>query len=401
MSSRPLADLRIVEFASFVAGPSGGMALAQLGADVIRIDPLGGGSDHRRWPVADGGQSYYWGCLNKGKRSVALDLHSARGRELALALATAPGPDSGIFVDNIVGRRWMSHDALAQRRPDLIHVRLQGHPDGRPAVDYTVNAGVGVPGITGPEGAAGPVNHVLPAWDLVTGMNVATSVLAALHDRQRTGDGAYVQLALSDVALAGVANLGWLAEAANQGTDRPRHGNHVYGSFGIDFATRDGYRVMVVALTEGQWDALCTVTDTGQVFTALQDALAVDLSREDERYRLRETIAAILRPWFAARDLAQVSDELDAARVLWGRYRQMTDVVAAHRRGEHPVLADVELPGAGRVITGRSPPRWDGEHGQPGAPPALGQDTGEVLTDVLGLTEAEIGTLAREHVIPR
>lgn len=397
----PLAGLHVVECASFVAGPTGGMTLAQLGADVVRIDPLGGGSDHLRWPVSAAGPSYYWASLNKGKRSVAVDLRSDEGRELVAALVTAPGPDRGILVDNVVGRRWMSYEAFAARRPDLIHLRVQGYPDGRPAVDYTVNAEVGLPGITGPEDGGAPVNHVLPAWDLVTGLSVSTGVLAALHDRERTGRGAFVELALSDVALAGVANLGWLSEADARGRERPRHGNHVYGSFGVDFACRDGHRVMVVALTEAQWAALCTVTGTRKVFDALEAALDADLTREADRYRLRETIAAILRPWFEARDLPEVRAELDAARVLWGRYRGMTDVVAEHRRAAHGVLADVTLPGGTPAITARSPLRWDGGYGQPGRAPTLGEHTAEVLAETLGLTAADIGRLADGGVIAR
>ena len=408
--ARPLRGLRVIECASFVAGPTGGMTLAQLGADVIRVDPVGGGSDYRRWPVAPTGESYYWHSLNKGKRSVAVDLRSTEGRELLTALIIAPGEDRGILVDNVVGRRWMANDVLTARRPDLIHVRVQGYPDGKPAVDYTVNAEVGLPGITGTEEGGAPVNHVLPAWDLVTGLAVSTGVLAALHARGRTGEGAYVELALSDVALAGVANLGWLSEAAVSGHERPRHGNHVYGSFGVDFACRDGQRVMVVALTEGQWAALCSVTGTGAVFSALEKALDADLTLEDERYRLRETIAAVLRPWFAARDSKQVADELDAARVLWGRYRGMADVVAAHARGVHPVLAHVLVPAddAPRrdvrtqgvpAITARSPLRWDGAYGAPGEAHRLGADTAEVLAEVLGLSDAEIGQLAGRGVI--
>jgi 2-methylfumaryl-CoA isomerase len=399
LPSRPLEGLHVVECASFVAGPTGGMKLAQLGADVIRVDPLGGGSDHRRWPVAASGESYYWSSLNKGKRSVAVDLRSDEGRALVTALIAAPGPDHGVLVDNVVGRRWMAHDALAAHRADLIHVRVQGYPDGRPAVDYTVNAEVGLPGITGTEEGGAPVNHVLPAWDLVTGLSVSTGVLAALHDRQRTGRGAYVELALSDVALSGVANLGWLSEAAARGQERPRHGNHVYGSFGVDFACSDGHRVMVVALTEGQWAALCSVTGTRAVFDALEVAMDADLTLEADRYRLRETIAAILRPWFAARDRKQVSDELDAARVLWGRYQGMTDVVEAHRRGAHPVLADVTIPGETPAITARSPLRWNGDHGPAGEAPVLGQDTAEVLAEVLGLSDAEIGKLVAAGVV--
>jgi 2-methylfumaryl-CoA isomerase len=396
---RPLEGLHVVECASYVAGPTGGMTLAQLGADVIRVDPVGGGNDHLRWPVAADGESYYWASLNKGKRSVAVDLRSAEGRELVTALITAPGPDRGVLIDNVVGRRWMAHDTLAARRADLIHVRVQGYPDGRPAVDYTVNAEVGLPGITGTEEGAAPVNHVLPAWDLVTGLSVSTAVLAALHDRSRTGRGAFVELALSDVALAGVANLGWLSAAAERGVERPRHGNHVYGSFGVDFACRDGHRVMVVALTEGQWVALCSVTGTCKVFEALQAAMDADLTREADRYRLRETIAAILRPWFAARDREQVATELAGARVLWGRYQGMTDVVAAHREGAHAVRADLALPGSASAITARSPLRWNGEHGDAGAAPALGRDTGAVLAEVLGLSDAEIGRLVAAGVV--
>ncbi|ADP80719.1 CoA transferase [Pseudofrankia inefficax] len=410
VAARPLDGLRVIECASFVAGPTGGMTLAQLGADVVRIDPVGGGSDYRRWPVAPTGESYYWHSLNKGKRSIAVDMRSTEGRELITALIAAPGDDRGILIDNVVGRRWMANDVLTSRRPDLIHVRVQGYPDGKPAVDYTVNAEVGLPGITGTEEGGAPVNHVLPAWDLVTGLSVSTAVLAALHARGRTGRGAYIEMALSDVALAGVANMGWLSEAAASGHERPRHGNHVYGSFGVDFACRDGQRVMVVALTEGQWAALCSVTGTGPVFAALETALDADLTQEDARYRLRETIAAVLRPWFAARDSKQVADELDAARVLWGRYRGMTDVVAAHARGVHPVLAHVlvpaddaprrEVPSQGLpAITARSPLRWDGAYGPPGEAPRLGADTAAVLSEALGLSDAEIGRLAGAGVI--
>jgi 2-methylfumaryl-CoA isomerase len=402
---RPLDGLHVVECASFVAGPTGGMTLAQLGADVVRIDPLGGGSDHRRWPVVGDGtgpaeaESYYWASLNKGKRSVALDMRSERGRELVTALVTAPGEDRGVLIDNVVGRRWMSNEALSARRADLVHVRVQGYPDGRPAVDYTVNAEVGIPQITGTEEGAAPVNHVLPAWDLVTGLSVSTALLAALHDRARTGRGAYVELALADVALAGVANLGWLSEAAERGTERPRHGNHVYGSFGVDFACSDGQRVMVVALTERQWVALRTVTGTGDVFAALEKALGADLAQEADRYRLRDTIAAVLKPWFADRDSTTVARELDAARVLWGRYQGMVDVVTAHRAGRHPVLADLELVDGSSAITARSPLRWNGEHGEAGRAPELGRDTEAVLTEVLGLTAREFGRLVDGHVV--
>lgn len=396
----PLEDLRVVECATYVAGPSGGMALAQLGADVIRVDPVGGATDYRRWPLAPGGGSLYWTSLNRGKRSVAVDLRAPAGRELVTALVTAPGSDAGVFLDNNVRRPWLSWEVLSQQRSDLVHVHVQGHRDGRPAVDYTVNAAVGVPSMTGAESGEEPVNHVLPAWDLLTGSTAAVGLLAALRRRDRTGEGGLVEVALADVALAGVACLGWFAEAQLAGQSRPRHGNHVYGSFGVDFTTADGQRVMVVALTESQWRALCEVTGTGAVFEALQTALGVDLHDEESRYLHRETVGAILRGWFAARDLATVRDELEAARVLWGPYRTTMDVVQDHEAcPSRSPLQDVDQPGVGRVLGMGLPLRLDERTLPPVAAPLLGADTEQVLAEVLGLSSAEIGRLHEGGVV--
>ena len=393
---QPLADLTVVEFASFVAGPSAGMGLAQLGAEVVRIDPLAGGNDHQRWPVTLDGASVYWASLNKGKRSVTVDVRSPEGRELVSALATA---GSGIFLDNAVGQRWLSYEALAARRPDLVHVRVQGHRDGRPAVDYTVNAEVGVPQLTGPESVEGPVNHVLPAWDLLTGATAAVGLLSAVHERSVSGRGAHLQIALADVALAGEANLGWLADVELSGQDRSRLGNHVYGSFGTDFATSDGSRLMVVALTEKQWHALCRVTSTEEVFSALEVALDADLDSESERYRLRETIAAVLRPWFAARPLAELAEQLDLARVLWSPYRTVRQAAARFATDDDPVVRHVDQPGIGRMLAAGSPLRWPDETVPPQPAPLLGADTAQVLSSLLGLSDAEVGRLHDQQVI--
>lgn len=396
----PLHGLEVVECASFVAGPSGCMALGQLGARVIRVDPIGGGSDHNRWPVTPEGASLYWTALNKNKHSIAVDLRSPKGIELVTALATRPGPGNGLFVDNGIGRGRLSYEMLSARRADLIHLHIQGHPDGRPAVDYTVNAEVGMATITGPESTGIPVNHVLPAWDLLAGMTAATGLLAALHHRSLTGEGGYIELALADVATAGVANLGWLTEAEQRGTERPRQGNHVYGSFGVDFATSDDGRVMVVALTEGQWRALQRVTDTTETFRAMERALGADLSLEEDRYRLRETIAAILRPWFESRPLDVVAKELNEAQVLWGPYRSMPKLIDAHRTAKKPTVVDwIDQPGIGRVVSARSPLRFMGTYGQTAAAPQLGEHTEEILSDLLGLTQAEIGHLLDENVV--
>jgi 2-methylfumaryl-CoA isomerase len=162
-----LSGLRIVEGSAFVAAPLGGMTLAQLGADVIRFDQVGGGLDYQRWPLAANGHSLFWAGLNKGKRSIQLDLGSAAGRELATALITAGGDQGGLFLTNFPARGWLAYETLAKRRPDLVMVALTGNPDGTSEVDYTVNPATGFPWATGPRNLAEPLNSILPAWDIL------------------------------------------------------------------------------------------------------------------------------------------------------------------------------------------------------------------------------------------
>ena len=126
-----LAGLRIIECATFVAGPSGCMALGQMGADVIRVDPIGGAADFNRWPLSPRtGASLYWAALNRGKRSVAVDLRSPEGREIVIGLATSPGPDAGVVVDNNVGRPWLSYEALASHTRTSSKCTSRGTPTG-------------------------------------------------------------------------------------------------------------------------------------------------------------------------------------------------------------------------------------------------------------------------------
>jgi 2-methylfumaryl-CoA isomerase len=399
-TAQPLQGLRIIEHASFVAGPSGGMTLAQLGADVIRVDPLGGAADYSRWPLSQrSGESLFWSSLNRGKRAVSLDTRSDKGRELLVALVTAPGEGGGILVDNNPRAPWLQHDVLTRHRPDTIKVHIEGYADGRGAVDYTVNPEVGIPSITGPEQSA-PTNHALPAWDLIAGATATTGLLAALRHRDRTGEGTDLHLALADVALSAIANMGWFTEADELGHDRERVGNYLYGAYGVDFATADGARVMVVALTRRQWQSLCATTGTSEVFTALADSLGIDWDDEGARFVHREMITAILRPWFSARPFADVSEALDAGRVLWSKYRTISETLSVVRDAEgESVLTDIDQPGIGPVVAARSPLRPQSHYGVAREAPVLAQHTEEVLTDVLGLSGAEIGRLHDAGVI--
>ena len=395
-ADQPLAGLRVVEVSTFVAAPLGGMTLAQLGAEVVRVDPLGGAPDHTRWPLAESGTSLYWTGLNKAKRSIAVDLRSAAGQELVTRLVADSGPDGGIVLTNSVGRGWLGYQALAQRRPNLIHLRIEGHPDGSAAVDYTVNAGLGFPLLTGPAGHADPVNHVLPAWDVACGLYAAVGLLGAERRRARTGQGSALAVALSDVALATAGNLGFLAEA-ELGQRRPRLGNYLYGGFGRDFTARDGTRFMLVALTARHWRDLVVATGLEEPVAALEKALGAEFTEEGDRYESRELLAALLDRWFADRAGAEVRAVLGRTSVLWTVYRSVAELVGSDDVRANPMMREVDQPGVGRYLAPGSPIRA-GERPVARAP-VLGEHTGAVLTGWLGLSDREIRELHERGVI--
>ena len=391
-----LSGLRVIEGSAFVAAPLGGMTLAQLGADVIRFDQIGGGLDYHRWPLADDGQSLFWAGMNKGKRSIQLDLRSPRGRELATALITAPGANAGVFLTNFPARDWLDYDALAARRPDLVMVALTGNPDGTSEVDYTVNPATGFPWATGPRNLAEPLNSVLPAWDIALGTLATVGLLAAERHRRLTGKGQLVRLSLSDVAFAMVGNLGRIAEARLGGRDQHKDGNYLYGAFGHDFETRDGRRVMVVALTARQWSALVEVTGIGAACRDIEHATGHDLNTESGRFQARDLLAAMLRPWFASRNLVEVRDTFAGTNVSWGPYQTFRQLVTEDPRcsTDNPIFAEVEHPHAGRYLMPGSPLDFSAV---PRAPvrraPSLGENTDEILAEILHLTDKEIGNL--------
>jgi 2-methylfumaryl-CoA isomerase len=397
-----LEGLRIVESAAFIAAPLGGMTLAQLGADVIRCDPIGGGLDYRRWPVTHDGHSLYWAGLNKGKRSLALDLGSPRGRELLTALVTAPGPNAGLFITNFPAKGWLAYDTLKQRRADLIMMNVLGSPDGGSAVDYTVNCAAGFPYATGPAGFDGAVNHVLPAWDIATGATAAVGLLAAERNRARTGAGQYIKLALSDVAFAMVGNLGHIAEAQINHEVRPRMGNELYGALGRDFVTRDKKRLMVVAITPKQWQGLVEAAGLAATVQEIERRRGLDLTQEGDRFQARGELFPPLDAWIGARDLADTAATFDRHGVCWGPYRDFGELVREDPRCSttNPMFAAVDQPGIGRYLMPGSPLEFSGMSRVPPAPaPQLGEHTDQVLGDILGLSSREIGALHDAKVV--
>lgn len=392
-----LNGMRVVECASFIAAPSCALHLQQLGAEVIRIDTIGGGMDFGRWPVTPDGRSLYWEGLNKGKRSVAIDLSRPEGRQLAAELITAPGPDAGVFVTNYPQKGFLSHGALRTLRPDLVTVRVLGWRDGGPAVDYTVNAALGIPAMTGAaENGANPVNHVLPAWDLLTGAYAAFSLLAAERHRNRTGEGQEVTVPLSDVALASLGHMGQVAEALTSG-DRPRYGNDLFGAFGRDFLTADDQRVMVVAITGRQWTGLLEALELQAPVAAIEAGQGVSFEADEgQRFAHREALFPLFAQVIGALPLEALRQRFETHGVLWSNYQTLRTAIERDPRLslaaplfsmlEHPSGLRYPAPGAAATFHGA-------ERQHAVRAPRLGEHTDEVLSQVLSLSSTRIGQL--------
>ena len=391
-----LADLSVVEGASFVAGPTCGIYLSHMGAEVIRFAQIGGGPDYNRWPLSPGGDSFYWEGLNKGKKSIAIDLGRPEGRELAQRVAAS----TGLFVTNFPVDGFLSYQRLKPLREDLILLRIMGWADGKPAVDYTVNAAVGMPYMTGPEDAVGPVNHVLPAWDLLTGAYAAFSLLAAERARQSDGQGREVRLPLSDIAMASIGHLGQIAEVMAGGHDRPRLGNALFGAFGRDFGTRDGKRLMVVAITARQWNILVDVLGLTDASKALEAELGVDFANDEgARFTWRSRVYPLFEAAFAARTLEELTPLLDSAGVTHGPYQSLTEAMASDDRFSSNLTETTHKSGHAYPTPGPVAGVSNESKPPPVAAPRLGQHTDEVLSQRLGLSSAEIGRLHDQGLV--
>ena len=398
-----LSNLSIVEISSFVASPTAGLYCGQFGAEVIRIDHLAGGLDYRRYLLTREGHSLAWENLNRTKRSVALDLTSGEGRELAVALAASAGQ----MITNLPTNSFFSHAAVAAQRADLVSVRIMGWHDGRQAMDFTVNAASGYPLMTGPEdwdaADAAPVNQPLPAWDFITGAYCAFALLAGLRHRDTTGEGSELRVPLGNVAIGTVANSGAMAEMLYRGSDRERLGNAIWGAFGRDFRSADGQRFMVAALTAKQWAALVSAFEVADGIAAIEQTVGVSFTDSDHnRFVHRETLFALFQRAADRIDYTTLADRLTRAGATFERYRTM-----------HEAATDPELV-TNNPLFGPSPANPSGfdypatrsfanipgsDAGDPLPAPRLGEHSADILSRFLGLSSGAIGTLIDKGVV--
>ena len=397
-----LEGLRVVEGSAFVAAPLGGMTLAQMGADVIRFDLIGGGLDYKRWPVTKNNDSIYWAAMNKGKRSLAINLREPEGQEIVAELITAPGPDSGIFLTNLQVQPWLEYQTLKSLRHDLIMLKIGGNPDGSVAVDYTVNARTGWPYVTGPADHDGPINNVLPGWDLTCGLTAAIGLLAAERHRGRSGDGQLINLSLADVAYHLTGSLGYIGDYQINGQERPRIGNDMYGTFGRDFKTSDNREIMLVVVTRRHIKALGQVTRLTQKFEDLERKHNVNLTLEGDRWKVRDELNKMVGNWFSTQTLKVAGEALTNAGILWGPFRTFSQMVKEDPfvSVNNPLFQELEQPGIGHILTPGSPlhftglPRTEVKRG-----PLLGEHTDEILSTILNMSDKKIGLLHDSGII--
>ncbi len=401
-----LSDLSIVEVSSFVASPTAGLYCAQMGAEVIRVDHKAGGLDYDRYMLTKEGRSLSWENLNRAKKSVALDLRSEEGRELLVALAGT----TGNVITNLPEKSFLSHASMSKGRPEgapeLVSVRIMGWHDGRQAMDFTVNAASGYPLMCGPDdwdqATAPPVNQVLPAWDFITGAYCAFALLAALRQRDATGQGSEVRVPLGDVAIGTMANSGAMAEMLYRGGDRERLGNAIWGAFGRDFRSRDGVRFMVAALTAKQWTGLIRAFAIEVPIAELEQRLGVRFADGDRpRYEHRQALFELFQSVASGLDYAELETRMAAEGTTFERYR------TAYEAANDPVLvADNPLfaqtsanPSGFAYPAPRSFANLPGQDaGEPAPAPFLGEHTEQVLAERLGLSSGAIGDLVDRDI---
>ncbi len=398
-----LSGLKIIEVSSFVASPTAGLYCAQMGAEVVRVDHKAGGLDYDRYMVTREGRSLSWENLNRAKKSVALDLNCDEGRELLAEMVR----QTGQMITNLPVNSFLSHDKLAEGRPDLVSVRIMGWHDGRQAMDFTVNAASGYPLMCGPEewdpATAPPVNQILPAWDFITGAYCAFSLLAGLRHRDQTGKGIEMRVPLGDVAIGTMANAGAMAEMLYRGADRERIGNAIWGAFGRDFLTRDGKRFMVAAITPKQWKATVEAFGLAEEVAALEVELGTSFKTSDsQRFIHRHRLFDLFQQAAEKFDYAEMAERLAKAGATFERYRTM------YEAAQDPDLV------TNNPLFGPSPANPSGFSypaprsfanlpsepvGDPPPAPYLGEHSEEVLAERLGLSSGEIARLIDRGIV--
>jgi formyl-CoA transferase len=403
-----LSHLRVLDLTRVLAGPWCTQLLADLGADVIKVERPGVGDDTRAWGppyLRDGAgeetsEAAYYLAANRNKRSITVDIAHPEGQAIVRRLAA----QSDIVVENYkfgqLARYGLDYATLSQSDPRLIYCSITGFGQTGPhrelpGYDFIIQACGGFMSITGErddQPGGGPQKAGVAVSDLMTGMYASTAILAAVAHRERSGTGQLIDLALYDVMLAMLANMNmnYLTTGRAPGRAGNAHPNIVPYQV---FAAADGQLVIAVG-NDAQFVRFCEVAGV--------PGLAVDgrYARNADRVRHRDTLVPALSALVRARPLAFWLEALDAAGVPCGPINDIAQALADPQVAARGLRVDLPHPLAGRVPLVGNPIRLSATPAQVlRAPPLLGEHTDDVLSERLGMTAAEIAHLRHQGVL--
>ncbi len=374
----PLEGVRVLDLSRVLAGPYATMVLGDLGADVLKVEHPERGDDTRHWgPPFAGGESAYFLSVNRNKRSIGIDLKDPDGFERVEKLAA--GAD--VMIENwrrgALEKLGLGYEKLKRANPDLIYCSITGFGPGpdedRPGYDFLVQARGGVMGITGQPGGE-PTKVGVAIADIVCGLFASNAILAALHRRSVTGEGARIEVPLFESTLGWLANRG--QEYLTSGEDTGLIGN-AHPSI-VPYQTFDAEdKPLVVAVgNDTQFANLCKVI--GRPELAEDERFATN----PDRVANREALISELQREFSERPADEWADELRAAGVPSGPVNTLADVLADEHLLGSGMLQELNHPSAGHIEMLASPILIEGERlsiRRP--PPTLGQHTDETYDD--------------------
>lgn len=386
----PLKDLLVLDLSRILSGPFATMTLADLGADVIKIEQPGSGDDTRQWgPPFQGEEAAYFLSVNRNKRSLAVDLKSPEGLEVVRELARRADIVVENFRPGTAARLGLGYEELSKDNPGLVYASISGYgqtgPDAlRPGYDAIAQARSGIMSVTG-ETDGPPVRVGVSSADLVAGMWATIGVLAALHEKQRTGQGQWVDISLLD---GSVSWLTYVSSGYFASGEVPRRYGSAHPTIAPyqAFATADGF-VMVAVGNDGLWRRFAA--ELGDAALAADPRYASNPSRVAHREELIPAIEAIMR----TRTTADWVRALDEAGVPVGPIQTVDQALVDPQVLARGMVAELDHPTAGPMKVVGCPVRLTRTPASVRtAPPVLGQDTDQVLAS-LGLDTDRIQAL--------
>jgi formyl-CoA transferase len=392
-----LEDVRVIDLSRVLAGPYCTMMLGDLGAEVIKIEAPGIGDGSRLWgPPWAGGESAYYLCINRNKKSITLNLRSEKGREIVRELVKK----GDILVENFrVGtmERWgLDYESLRKINPGLIYCSITGYGQygpykDRPGYDFIIQAQGGIMSITGPvEGP--PMKVAVAIVDVTAGLFATAAILAALHERERSGEGQYLDIALLDSQVAWLINVG--SNYLVSGEIPKRYGNAHPNIVPYEpFKARDGWVALGVG-TDHQWRRFCELAGCQE--------LADDprFATNPKRVENREVLVPLLQEVFKKKDAREWLNLLLEAGIPCAPINNVKEVFDDPQVRARDMVVEVPHPTAGTVKLAGSPIKMSRTPVQiKQHPPLLGEHTEEILTTLLGYSREEIEQLRAEEVI--